>query len=291
MLRLFFLIFLNVKSKKKIKMEECPYQPSNPHLMNMFVHRKNNNFPLAFEELKLACLERDQESLWFALYLRNYGGLGMFNRDFDILVSKWTPMDTVKFLIDFFENSVNNEEFLTTAIEAKSVFVPFMFLLRRDYHYHLNPIFQPYMDLCCQWNDPYMLYLKSGLHNLQKAVKQNVYLAFQVTIDIYYDQKDYVNAARTIVTRPGSASMVYRNIKHALMTKTELDREKQCFIFGRWLSKRTATESERLLPVFGNSIRIYQEGIKKATKACLCGATYKTVGRVEMNQKPKVKSN
>jgi len=241
-----------------------PYHTLNPHLTNMFIHRKNNNFPLAFQELKLACLEKDQEALWFALYMRNYGGLGLIGSDFESLLTKWTPIDTLKFLIDFYDN--NQEEALSQAVQAKSIFAPFMFLIRRDYHYHLNPCFEAYMNLCCEWNDPYMLYLKSGLHNLLKSVKQNVHLAFQVTIDTYYEHLDYVNAARIIVKRPGSVSMVYRNIKYALMTKTHLDREKQCFIFGRWLSQRLESQ----LPVFGNSIRIYRETIKKVTEACLC---------------------
>jgi hypothetical protein len=248
-------------------MELSPYHTTNPHLYNMFVHRKNGHFPEAFEELKTACAEKDQEALWFALYMRNYGGLGLSGQDFDGLISKWAPYDNVRILRDFFDTNPT-EEVLLMAVNEKSIFAPFLFIMRRDYFFHLDLRFQSYIDKCCEWNDPYMLYLKSGLHNLLKAVNQNVHLAFQVTIDIFYEQLKYVEAAQIIVKRTGSVSMVYRNIKYALMTKTQLNREKQCFIFGRWLNKRT--EPERLLPVFSNSIRIYREAINKVTKACMC---------------------
>lgn len=249
---------------------ECPYNTSNPHIYNCLVHRKNNNFPAAVEELKLACAENDQDALWFALYMRSYGGLGIFGWEFDDMMraGDWRPeVEHKAAILHFFTDPIHTRETLVKAVDEKNLFAPFLFLLRRDYYYILDPHFKSYVDLCCKWNDPYMLFLVSGIDNLCKAMDQKMYLAFQPVIDTYYYDKEYLKAAKVIVSQIGSIHRVYRNIKIALATKTEFDRENQCFVFGRWLSKRT--ETDRLQPMFANSIRIYTETIEKAKKACL----------------------
>jgi hypothetical protein len=249
---------------------QSPYHTENPHLFNALVHRKDGNFPAALTELKLACEQNDPDAKFLLFYIYYYGGLGLrpdtikYKEYFKSITESPAP----PYLTQAFYMEYNQfKDFVTIAVQSKSVLAPFLFVIKRDYYFIFDEQFKEYVQLCCQWNDPYILFLTHELDNLLLSIKQCVYHAYQPAINIYYERLEYLKAAKIIVQKT-NPSGVYRNIKYALATKYRIDREKQCFVFGRWLSKRQ--ETERLCHIFVNSIRIYQETMERVEKTMNC---------------------
>jgi hypothetical protein len=260
--------YVIIKNKKQM-IERCPYDTKSTHLLNALNHRRLNNFPLALQELTIAYNEPSNiEAKDFMWYVHFYGGFGIVQATFTIsdLFHNRTP----NFLMDIYTMQYAEfREFLIKCVETRYLFTPFLFMMHRDYYLVHDDVFKPYVELCCQWNDSYILYLTMNFNNLLLSINQNVHYAFQPVIDTYQALEKYVKAAKIIVRRT-NPNAIYRNMKYALSSSKifSTDREKQCFVFGRWLSKRN--ESERLKPIFTNSIRIYQETIEKVERTLKC---------------------
>jgi len=243
---------------------ECPYKVSNSHLYQMLVHRKNKDYPRAYQELKLACEEGDVEAIGLACCIRKYGGLGLPHKwPEDFIIPSDFRFESIPIVREHPDSS-NDYSLIVQAVAEKSVFGPVFFYRQAGYVRHIIPEYTDYVDLCCKWNDPFMLYLRGGVKNFQKCVDQMFTSAIVPLIELYYERLEYLKAAKVIVLRY-SPFMIYKDIEDALHKRTGFERTEQCFVFGKWLVNQR--HSQRSQPIFANSMRIYRETIDKTFKA------------------------
>ncbi len=241
--------------------EECPYKVSNPRLYQMLVHRKNKDYPRAFQELKLACQEGDVEAIGLACCIRKYGGLGLPHQwSEDFVIPSDFRFESIPIVREH-PDSKNDYSLIVQAVAEKSVFGPVFFYRQVGYLRDIIPEYKGYVDLCCKWNDPFMLYLKNGVDNLQLCVDQMFISAMEPLIELYCVWLEYLKAAKVIV-KLRMPFMIYKYIEDALHKRTRLERTEQCFVFGKWLVNQR--HSKRSQPIFANSMRIYRETIDKA---------------------------